>query len=512
METATAEERLKALQIENEFHLMQTRQRACLRIAERRSHAIDLLVFYASAADHPFDYDRIASDAQLRQSLRTQKSGVLGILTDAASEESEAELEELAVQTQFQLDVDSDHVDFWKAIKCILDSAGAMHHNSEIQRDIDLILKDKSVAELEALQNEVEAKLRGDVAVDVEYWELLAKSIDYHIARISADSFINSQFDRFIMDTQPMFDRMVREGKTSALNDQEEVDMNEQFEDFDSQIRFDPSMSPAPLVDVDPKELESCRVFDQADFDRRLKVLRLLVLTNNYTPRADYSIPKDTGEDPNAAISFTDKRGRKRTDKRKLAQRESLQQVNDISRATLQNHMSSHFDTSLESDRLFNAAALKELDSDEEVMESSALVDTSELQLEQILDSNRFKPRKPRFYNLVYTGFDWNRYNQTHYDSDNPPPKVVQGYRFNIFYPDLLDKSMTPSWKKMKDPQALDDDTCLIVFSAGPPYEDIAFRIVNKEWEFAHRRGFVSTFERNTLYLWFKFKRFNGRR
>jgi Cactus-binding C-terminus of cactin protein len=23
---------------------------------------------------------------------------------------------------------------------------------------------------------------------------------------------------------------------------------------------------------------------------------------------------------------------------------------------------------------------------------------------------------------------------------DNPPPKVVQGYKFNIFYPDLIDK------------------------------------------------------------------------
>jgi len=24
---------------------------------------------------------------------------------------------------------------------------------------------------------------------------------------------------------------------------------------------------------------------------------------------------------------------------------------------------------------------------------------------------------------------------------------------------------------------------------AGPPYEDLAFRIVNKEWEFSHKRG-----------------------
>lgn len=34
------------------------------------------------------------------------------------------------------------------------------------------------------------------------------------------------------------------------------------------------------------------------------------------------------------------------------------------------------------------------------------------------------RPRKPKFYNRVQTGYDWNRYNQVHYDANNPPPKV----------------------------------------------------------------------------------------
>eukprot|EP00349_Pseudokeronopsis_sp_Brazil_P010820 CAMPEP_0202977022 /NCGR_PEP_ID=MMETSP1396-20130829/82658_1 /ASSEMBLY_ACC=CAM_ASM_000872 /TAXON_ID= /ORGANISM="Pseudokeronopsis sp., Strain Brazil" /LENGTH=66 /DNA_ID=CAMNT_0049715433 /DNA_START=331 /DNA_END=527 /DNA_ORIENTATION=- len=37
---------------------------------------------------------------------------------------------------------------------------------------------------------------------------------------------------------------------------------------------------------------------------------------------------------------------------------------------------------------------------------------------------DRYEPRKPRFYNTVQTGYEWNKYNQTHYDLDNPPPKV----------------------------------------------------------------------------------------
>lgn len=89
------------------------------------------------------------------------------------------------------------------------------------------------------------------------------------------------------------------------------------------------------------------------------------------------------------------------------------------------------------------------------------------------------------------------------YSTDNPPPKVVQGYKvrgivilmlntvsialqFNIFYPDLIDKSKAPGFKIIKEPG--NDETVLLHFFAGPPYEDIAFRIVNREWEFSHKR------------------------
>ena len=57
-----------------------------------------------------------------------------------------------------------------------------------------------------------------------------------------------------------------------------------------------------------------------------------------------------------------------------------------------------------------------------------------------------FVMRKPRFFNSVKQGYEWNKYNQTHYDSENPPPKVVQGYKFNIFYPELADKTRTPQF------------------------------------------------------------------
>eukprot|EP01027_Heterolobosea_sp_BB2_P003496 GEZU01005295.1.p1 GENE.GEZU01005295.1~~GEZU01005295.1.p1 ORF type:complete len:608 (+),score=213.77 GEZU01005295.1:57-1880(+) len=123
--------------------------------------------------------------------------------------------------------------------------------------------------------------------------------------------------------------------------------------------------------------------------------------------------------------------------------------------------------------------------------------------------NDKYRPRKPKFFNRVHTGYEWNKYNQTHYDHDNPPPKVVKGYKFNIFYPDLIDKSKAPTYVVEPGP---DDDTAILRFHAGPPYEDIAFKIVNKEWEFSHRRGFKCTFERGILHLYFNFKRYRYRR
>jgi hypothetical protein len=123
---------------------------------------------------------------------------------------------------------------------------------------------------------------------------------------------------------------------------------------------------------------------------------------------------------------------------------------------------------------------------------------------------DKYRPRKPKYFNRVHTGYEWNKYNQTHYDHDNPPPKIVQGYKFNIFYPDLVDKTKAPTYFIERD--GSDGETCLIRFHAGPPYEDIAFRIVNKEWEYSHKKGFKCTFERGILHVYFNFKRYRYRR
>ena len=96
-------------------------------------------------------------------------------------------------------------------------------------------------------------------------------------------------------------------------------------------------------------------------------------------------------------------------------------------------------------------------------------------------------------------------------DKENPPPKIVQGYKFNIFYPDLIDPSQAPRYRIEPDPGG-NPDFCIIRFMAGPPYEDIAFKIVKKEWEYSFKKGYKCVFDRGVLALYFNFRRYFYRR
>jgi hypothetical protein len=62
------------------------------------------------------------------------------------------------------------------------------------------------------------------------------------------------------------------------------------------------------------------------------------------------------------------------------------------------------------------------------------------------------------------------------------------GYKFNIFYPDLIDRAQTPKYTitKLKDEPGF----ALIRFSVGPPYEDIAFKVIDKRWEMGRFSGY----------------------
>ncbi len=116
----------------------------------------------------------------------------------------------------------------------------------------------------------------------------------------------------------------------------------------------------------------------------------------------------------------------------------------------------------------------------------------------------QFRYKKPQYINRVRMGVDQTRYYAQKPYEQKEGPKTVQGYKFNIFYPDLYDKTKTPQYylEALESPEHM-----MIKFKAGPPYKDIAFKILRKEWEFSEKSGFECIFAKGILHVYFNYKK-----
>lgn len=66
----------------------------------------------------------------------------------------------------------------------------------------------------------------------------------------------------------------------------------------------------------------------------------------------------------------------------------------------------------LASEAMYRAEAEKDLDEEEELFNlEEDLPNPTSYNWE-----DKYRPRKPRYFNRVHTGYEWNKYNQTHYE------------------------------------------------------------------------------------------------
>jgi hypothetical protein len=63
----------------------------------------------------------------------------------------------------------------------------------------------------------------------------------------------------------------------------------------------------------------------------------------------------------------------------------------------------------LEAEALYRAEAGKKLDEDEEMFN----IEEGLGNRQTFAWEDKYRPRKPRYFNRVHTGFEWNKYNQT---------------------------------------------------------------------------------------------------
>lgn len=342
------------------------------------------------------------------------------------------------------------------------------------------MLAPKSLAELQKLEGQIRSKLSSNEPIDTDYWQHLLQSLLIYKARANLRKVTQS-----ILESRLGGLRKQQAAEADALKSRLEARLRVGMQASDQsptsaanghQDERHP-LDPEPLLRLrtEDKTLESVtdNGFVQSLVDDRRKILKL-----GYIP------------------------GRKRG---KVSE-------NSLEPSSKRQRTGEPQDT--KTSAIFDREVARGLSDNEELLTTEVPVETKN---KHTWPADA-RPRKPQYFNRCILGYEWNKYNQTHYDHDNPPPKVVQGYKFNVLYPDLLDKTRAPTYKIEREggrrrgevtAKAGEEDTCIIRFVAGAPYEDIAFRIVDREWDYSAKRerGFRSSFDKGILQLHFQFKK-----
>ncbi|KAM6107173.1 splicing factor Cactin isoform 2-T2 [Pterocles gutturalis] len=471
---------------EDNFHLQQAKLRSKIRIRDGRAKPIDLLAKYISAED-----DDLAVE------MHEPYTFLNGLTV--------SDMEDLVEDIQVYMELEQGkNVDFWRDMTIITEDEIAKLRkleasgkggpgerrdgvNASVSSDVQSVFKGKTYNQLQVLYQGIESKIRaGGPNLDIGYWESLLQQLKAYMARARLRERHQDVLRQKLyklkqeqgVESEPLFPIIKREPASPSDSSL-----------FSLPGRLDPeeSIVVQPGPSSEPEAEQEAEVKGEAEGEAVLMEEDLIQQSLDDYDAGKYS-PRllGTSELPFDAHVLEAEEDTHRL----LLLRQQLQVTGDATESA---------------DDIFFRKAKEGMGADEAQF-------SVEMPLtgKAYLWADKYRPRKPRFFNRVHTGFEWNKYNQTHYDFDNPPPKIVQGYKFNIFYPDLIDKRSTPEYflEACKD----NKDFATLRFHAGPPYEDIAFKIVNREWEYSHRHGFRCQFANGIFQLWFHFKRYRYRR
>nr|XP_028569559.1 cactin [Podarcis muralis] len=469
---------------EDNFHLQQAKLRSKIRIRDGRAKPIDLLAKYISAED---------------DDLAVEMHEPYTFLNGLTVSDMEDLLEDIQVYMELE---QGKNVDFWRDMTIITEDEIAKLRkleasgkgpgerregvNASVSSDVQSVFKGKTYNQLQVIYQGIEGKiLAGGPNLDIGYWESLLQQLKAYMARARLRERHQDVLRQKLyklkqeqgVESEPLFPIIKKESSPPGG-----CSSSSRLEPEDS-AQAQPSTSSAEPGGAEPESEAKAEGDGEAVLMEEDLIQQSLddYDAGKYSPRllTSHELPFD------AHVVEADE-----DCQRLLLSRQQLQVTGDASESA---------------EDIFFRRAKEGMGADEAQF-------SVEMPLtgKAYLWADKYRPRKPRFFNRVHTGFEWNKYNQTHYDFDNPPPKIVQGYKFNIFYPDLINKRSTPEYFLEACPD--NKDFATLRFHAGPPYEDIAFKIVNREWEYSHRHGFRCQFANGIFQLWFHFKRYRYRR
>lgn len=460
---------------EDRFVLAQAKKKAALRVKGGRAKPIDWLAVTLRFVDGTKNtLDDEVEDHELEV---VDPEGVLEGLDAAELSELEKEIEHYLT-----LETDRSNRDYWNALKSICKDlrrkSRALRDDARgsgsVAADIDQLLGPKTYEQLETLEVQVKRKLDSDEPIDYDYWEQLLRSLRVWKAKAKlrrvSQEIIRERLQA--LRTQQAEAAASVQGKIHGML----MAADESRAEAPTVVEYDAALDPEPLLKLRAEDKNIAQTEENTFLDdlanERRKIRKL-----GYVPMQNWPQERSaSGSAPLPSQAVTTS-----------ASRFAPVEKEDYSHATM---------------ALYEREVARGVEEGEEIFTAEEEVATTRPQW-----AGSYKPRKPRYFNRVQMGYEWNKYNQTHYDHDNPPPKVVQGYKFNVFYPDLVDKAKAPTYKIEREngrkrgqsfAPAGEDDTCLIRFVAGPPYQDIAFRIIDKEWDYSAKRerGFKSSFDK----------------
>uniref|UniRef100_A0A914XFH7 Splicing factor Cactin n=1 Tax=Plectus sambesii TaxID=2011161 RepID=A0A914XFH7_9BILA len=374
---------------EDKFHLQQAKLRSQLRIKEKRAKAIDLLAKYINAEDDDEDIDIDITEPY-------------NFLMGLTMRDLEDLLEDIKVYRSLEGDKNGD---YWKDIRTITEDELAkmrrMDPNSSeyvgdrardaihdsVQRDVNRIFKGKNHRELALLETEIMKKVRmQQEGVDVAYWESLLGHLKAHMAK--------ARLRERHQETLRL--------KLAKLKSEQLAEVNQVVESpaasTSAAAAVAASVAPVALLTGEDDE-ERDKQWSEMSPEERAEATIAMFKAGSYSP----AYQADGDVQPGVEV----------IDEAEDAKRRQFNLVEMKTTGT----------TLSQREAQFEAEARKGMSKEEATFAVEAPIEA-----QSYLWSDKYRPRKPRYFNRVHTGFEWNKYNQTHYDLDNPPPKIVQGY------------------------------------------------------------------------------------
>ena len=468
---------------EDDFVLKQAKKKAAIRVKDGRAKPVDWLAILLRVIDPTRDL--IDNDVQDEDLDFVDPEGIFDSLDGPSLSELEKD-----ITTYLNLEKNRRNREYWRTMltvckdrrRILLSDDPGSRVVGSVSKDIDNLLRPKSYEELANLEKQIERKLSSDEPIDPDYWQQLLDSLLVWKAKAK----LKLVYQEVLESKQA---KMRTESAKAALEAKQELSGQIGPRVQLSIVDFPIDMDPEPQLQLSTKD-RSLEMLDEKEFLRNVSDARQKVIRLGYIPAKR---PQTSFASKNSPAAHS-----------------------DWSSSTMSVAVpAASIDRNAQMAKsLYDREVARGVGEDEEVFAGEEEVETRN----KDLWVGQHRPRKPKYFNRVQMGYEWNKYNQTHYDHDNPPPKVVQGYKFHIFYPDLIDKTKAPTYKILREggrkkgqssAPAGEDDTCIIRFDSGPPYETIAFRIIDRDWDYSakHERGFKSRFENAILTLHFSFKK-----